>query len=151
MKERSLAMNVKISGLAYILGVLLFLTACSTGLNQYKARSVDEEATIKVVIEHERTWNEHDATGFLAAYHEKAKIELGCDGQLLSINEFATHIPQLMSDYPTVKLVNPSVDVSEKNAVVKVTSTKMGDENHIFKIEMLNENDQWYIIQETCY
>jgi hypothetical protein len=27
----------------------------------------------------------------------------------------------------------------------------MGDENHIFKIEMLNENDQWYIIQETCY
>ena len=120
-------------------------------MNQYQPKSVEEEAIIKVVMAHERTWNEKDAAGFLETFHETAKIELGCDGLFLSKNDFATHIPQLMSDYPIVNLVNPSVDVSEKNAVAKVTSTKMGDENHIFKIEMLNENDQWYIIQETCH
>ena len=87
----------------------------------------------------------------LATYHENARIEIGCDGQLLSKNEFATRISQLMSDYPTVKLVNPSVDVSQKKAVVKVTSTEMGDENHVFRIEMLKENERWYIIQESCY
>ena len=39
---------------------------------------------------------------------------------------------------------------TNSDAVVKVTSTEMGDENHIFKIEMLKEKDQWYIIQESC-
>jgi len=102
------------------------------------------------LIAREITWNENDVSGFLATYHENARIEIGCGGQLLSKNDFATRISQLMSDYPTVKLVNPSVDVSQTNAVVKVTSTEMGDENHIFKIEMLKEKDQWYIIQESC-
>jgi len=31
---------------------------------------------------------------------------------------------------------------TNSDAVVKVTSTEMGDENHIFKIEMLKEKDQ---------
>jgi hypothetical protein len=144
-------MNKKLAFFTSILSVCIFITGCFAGLNQYQPKSVEEEAVIKVVMAHERTWNEHDASGFLETFHESAKIELGCDGILLSKNDFATHIPQLMSDYPRVKLVNPSVDVSEKNAVAKVTSTRMGDENHIFKIEMLNENDQWYIIQETCH
>jgi len=144
-------MKEKFFSLTFILGVFIFLVACSTSLNQYKSRSVDEEAVIKVVMEHERTWNEHDASGFLATYHDNAQIELGCKGQLLPKNEFATKLSQLMNDYPTVELVNPTVDVSGKEAVVKVTSTRLGDENHIFRIAILKENDQWYIIQETCY
>jgi len=143
-------MNKHLIYLTSILSVCIFFSGCSAGLNQYQPKSAGEEDVIKVVMEHERTWNEKDVSGFLATYHENARIEIGCGGQLLSKNDFATRISQLMSDYPTVKLVNPSVDVSQTNAVVKVTSTEMGDENHIFKIEMLKEKDQWYIIQESC-
>ena len=143
-------MNKHLIYLTSILNAGILFFGCFAGLNQYQPRSVEEEAVIKVVMEHGRTWNENDVSGFLATYHENARIEIGCDGQLLSKNDFATRISQLMSDYPTVKLVNPSVDVSQTNAVVKVTSTEMGDENHIFKIEMLKEKDQWYIIQESC-
>ncbi len=144
-------MKRKLLSITSIAGILIFLSGCAVGLNHYKPQSAEEEAIINVVMEHERTWNEHDRTGFLATYHDSAQIELGCKGQLLPKNEFAIRIPQLMSDYPTVKLVNPAVDVSEKEAVVKVTSTRLGDENHIFRIELLNENERWYIIRETCY
>ena len=143
-------MKKKLIYLTSIISVGILLIGCFAGLNQYQPKSVEEEAVIKVVMEHERTWNENDVSGFLATYHENARIEIGCDEQLLSKSEFETRISQLMSDYPSVKLVNPSVDVSQTNAVVKVTSTEMGDENHIFKIEMLKEKDQWYIIQESC-
>jgi hypothetical protein len=151
MKVRSSAMKEKYICSTFMLCVFLFLVACSTSLNQYNSRSVEEETVIKVVMEHERTWNEHDAFGFLATYHDSAQIELGCKGQLLPQKEFATKLPQLMNDYPTVELVNPTVDVSGKEGVVKVTSTRLGDENHIFRIEMLKENERWYIIQESCY
>ena len=144
-------MKKKLIFITSLLGVIIFFIGCAADLNQYKPRSVKEEAIIKVVREHERTWNEQDLSGFLATYHHSAKIEDGCDGQLLSKNEFATKISYLMSEYPHVQFVNPAIDVSKKEAVIKVTSTKMGDENHIFRIEMLQENDQWYIIQQTCY
>lgn len=137
--------------LTFISGVFFFFAACSTSLNHYEASSTDEKAVIQVVMEHERTWNENDAPGFLATFHDSARIEYMCDGQLLSKNAFAARLPQLMSDYPSVKLVNPSVDISGKNAEVKVTSTEMGNRSHIFEIAILKENDQWYIIRETCY
>ena len=143
-------MKKKIISLTLILGALIFFNACSNSLNQYKAASIDEEAVINVVMEHERTWNANDAAGFLATYHEGAKIEIGCNGRLFSKKEFATHVEQLMSNYPSVKLVNPSINVAGENALVKATSTEMGDENHFFEIALLKENDQWYIIQETC-
>lgn len=144
-------MKKKIIYLTSILGVFVFLTGCAADLNRYEPRSVNEEAVIKVVMEHERTWNEHDPSGFLATYHDSAKIEYGCEGLLLSKNEFATKISHLMADYPSVKFANPAIDASDKEAVVKVISTELGDENHIFRIEMLQENNQWYIIKETCY
>ena len=144
-------MKAKFISLTSILGVCAIFIGCAAGLNQYKPKSVEEEAVLKVVMVHETTWNEHNAADFLATYHDKAQIELGCQGQLLPKNEFAAKLPQLMTDYPTVKLVNPTVDVSGKKGVVKVTSTRLGDENHIFRIAMLKENDRWYIIQETCY
>jgi hypothetical protein len=143
-------MKEKIISLVLLLGGFSFLFACATSLNQYKAGSIDEETVIEVVMEHERAWNANDAVGFLATYHESAKIEIGCNGQLFSKKEFATYIEQLMSNYPSVKLVNPSIDVSGENALVKVISTEMGEENHFFEIALLKENDQWYISHETC-
>lgn len=129
----------------------LFFIGCATGLDHYKPRSVKEAAVIQVVMEHERAWNEHDPSGFLATYHNNAKIEYGCDGLLLSKNEFAGKISHLMADYPNVRFANPAVAIADEKAVVKVTSTEIGDENHIFRIEMLRENEQWYITKETCY
>jgi len=134
-----------------LLVIIISVFGCAADLNQYKPKSVEEEAVIKAVMEHERTWNEHNPTRFLAAYHGSAKIEYKCKGQMLSKTEFAAKIPQLMTDYPTVRLVNPTVAVSGKEALIKVTTTEMGDRNHNFRIEMLKENDRWYIIQESCY
>ena len=144
-------MKEKIISSTLILGAFIFVAACATSLDQHKSKSVDEAAVIKVIMEHERTWNDHDASGFLATLHDDAKIELGCKGQLLSKTEFADQLPLLMSDYPTVKLVNPIADVSGKEAVVKVTATRLGDENHIFRLAMLKQNNHWYITRETCY
>jgi hypothetical protein len=108
-----------------ILSTFIFFMGCAADLNQYKPKSAEEEAVIKAVMELERTWNEHNPTGFLAAYHGSARIEYKCKGQLLSKNEFAARIAQLMTDYPTVRLVNPTVAVSGKEAVIKVTTTEM--------------------------
>ena len=144
-------MKTKSISIISILSTFIFFIGCATDLNQYKPKSVEEEAVIKVVMKNERTWNEHNPTRFLAIYHDRAKIEYKCKGQLLSKNEFAANISQLMTDYPTVRLVNPTVAVSGKEAVIKVTTTEMGDKNHNFRIEMLKENDQWYIIKESCY
>ncbi len=148
---RSFRMKTKPICILSILSTFIFFIGCATDLNQYQPKSVEEEAVIKAVMEHERTWNEHNPTRFLATYHGSAKIEYKCKGQMLSKNEFAAKISQLMTDYPTARLVNPTVAVSGKEAVIKGTTTEMGDKNHNFRIEMLKENDRWYIIQESCY
>ena len=80
-------MNKHLIYLTSILNAGILFFGCFAGLNQYQPRSVEEEAVIKVVMEHERTWNENDVSGFLATYHENARIEIGCGGQLLSKND----------------------------------------------------------------
>jgi len=134
-----------------ILVICAVLYAC-TGmpLKQYQPRSADEEEIIKVIIKHESTWNEQDIAGFMATYHSSALIADGCRGPLLSKSELTGRVKQIMQEYPTVKFINPRFNVSGNEAVVKVTSTEFGDEIHFFRIELLNENNQWLITKETC-
>jgi hypothetical protein len=42
------------------------------------------------------------------------------------------------------------INFTGNGAVVEVMSTGLGDENHFFKMNMLKENDQWYILKQTC-
>ena len=49
-------MNKHLIYLTSILNAGILFFGCFAGLNQYQPRSVEEEAVIKVVMEHERTW-----------------------------------------------------------------------------------------------
>jgi hypothetical protein len=139
--------NCKI--ITLVICVVLFACA-GVPLNEYQPRSADEKEIIKVIIKHESTWNEQDISGFMATFHSSAIIADGCNGPLLTKSEFVGRIKQIMAEYPTVKLINPKLNVSGSEAVVKVTSTEFGDEIHLFRIEMLKENYQWLITKETC-
>jgi hypothetical protein len=135
----------------YILAAFFSLYACAgMSLENYQTTSTDEEEIIGVILRHENAWNEQDISGFMATYHNNALIEFGCTGPLVSKFEFADKIEQMMGRYPTVKLTNPELNLSDNNAIVKVTSTGLGDESHFFRLEMLKENEQWFITKETC-
>ncbi|MHC4310656.1 MAG: nuclear transport factor 2 family protein, partial [Planctomycetota bacterium] len=109
----------------FILAIFFILYSCAgIPLKDYQPRSADEEEIIKVIMKHERAWNEHDTAGFMATYHSSALIENGCTGPLLSKSELANEIKQIMEEYPTVKFINPKLDVSGNEAIVKVTSTE---------------------------
>ena len=127
------------------------LYACAgVPLKDYEPRTADEEELIEVVMKLERAWNEQDLSGFMAIFHDSALIELGCGGLLVPAKESADRIKRMMAEYPRVKLINPRLEVSESEALVVVTSTELGDEFHLFKLEMQKENEQWFITKETC-
>ena len=131
--------------------IFVVLYACAgIPLNDYYPRSPDEEEIIEVIIKHERAWNEQDILGFMTTYHNSVRIEDGCNGPLVSKNEFSDRIEQLMNEYPTVKFFNPKLNISENSAFVTVTSTRLGNHVHLFRLEMLKENDHWLIVKETC-
>ena len=135
----------------FILAVFFLFYACAgVHLKDYKPRTTDEEELIKVVMKHERAWNERDLSGFMATFHDSALIELNCGGLLVPVKESADRIKRIMAEYPTVKLINPRLDVSESEAVMVVTSTELGNEFHLFRLEMRKENEQWFITRETC-
>jgi hypothetical protein len=145
MKQR---VDIKV----FIIAIFFVFYGCAgVPLKNYQHRSTDEEEIINVIMKHERAWNEHDISGFMATYHSSALIEYGCTGPLVSKSESTDQLQRMMNKYPTVKLINPKLDVSENEAVVKVTSTELGDESHLFRLEMLKENEHWFITKETCY
>ena len=119
-------------------------------LKDFEPGSEDEKEIIEVVMKHESAWNERDISGFMATYHPRALIEIGCSGPLVSKNELLDEIEEILREYPTVKFVNPRLDVSENNAVVTVTSLSLGNQSHIFELEMLKERNRWLITKETC-
>lgn len=134
-----------------IFTIFVFSYACAgTPLKDYQPISADEEEIIEVIVKHERAWNEQDLSGFMATFHGSALIELGCGGPLVPINESADRIKRIMSEFPRVKLINPRLDISGSEAAVMVTSTELGEEFHLFKLEMKKENDRWLITKETC-
>ena len=135
----------------FILAIFVILYACAgIPLKDYQPGSTDEEEIVEVIMKHESAWNEQDISGFMATYHNSALIEIGCTGPLVSKSESTDILQRMMNEYPTVKLINLNLNVSGNEAVVKVTSTELGDESHIFRLEMLKENEHWFITKETC-
>lgn len=134
-----------------IFAIFFVLYACvGAPLKDYQYKTTDEKEIVEVIMTHERAWNEQDIPVFMSTFHNSALIELGCGGPLVPVSESVDSIKRIMAEYPTVKLINPRLDVSGKNAVVKVTSTELGYEFHLFRLEMLKENDRWLITKETC-
>ena len=135
----------------FILAVSIICYACAgVPLKDYQPLSADEEEIIEALKRHERAWNKNDLQGFMATFDDSAVIELGCNGPLVPAKKYANNIRRMMAEYPKVKLLNPTLNISGDEAVVKVKSTELGDESHIFMLEMLKENDKWLIAKETC-
>jgi hypothetical protein len=135
----------------FVFAVFLMLYSCAgVPLVNYQPVSADEEEIIEILKRHERSWNKNDLQGFMATFDDSALIQLGCDGPLVPAKKNADSIKRIMAEYPRVKLLNPILDISGDEAVVKVKSIELGDESHIFMLEMLKENDHWLITKETC-
>lgn len=127
------------------------LYACAgIPLKDFEPETVDEQEIIEVVMKHESAWNKQDLSGFMATFHDSALIELRCGGPLVTVKESADSIKRIMAEYPRVKLINPRLEVLENEAVMEVTSTELGHEFHLFKLEMHKENGQWLITKEMC-
>ena len=142
----------KIMDYKVFLIVIFFIVYGCAGmpLKDFEPGSEDEQEIIELVMKHERAWNERDISGFMATYHGRALIEIGCSGPLVSKSELSDEIEEILREYPTVKFINPRLEVSENNAVVTLTSLSLGNQSHIFELEMLKESDRWLITKETC-
>lgn len=136
---------------AFLIVIFFVVYACAgMPLKDFEPGSADEQEIMKVVMKHESAWNERDISGFMATYHSSALIEIGCSGPLVTKRELSDEIEEILMEYPTVKFINPRLNVSENNAVMTITSLSLGNQSHLFELELLKENDRWRITKETC-
>ncbi|GAF94344.1 unnamed protein product [marine sediment metagenome] len=68
----------------FIFCLSFFFVGCIATLKDYKPKS-SEEKTIKIImLKWETTWNNHDEQGYLALWHDNAKIMYGMDRNVAS-------------------------------------------------------------------
>ncbi len=73
-----------------VLVVILFFTSCATStLQSYEPLSSDEANIKEFLVLMERTWNDKNLDGVLAAYHDNAKIMSGKNRKMYVKKKYA--------------------------------------------------------------
>jgi hypothetical protein len=134
-----------------ILFIFLLLIGCAaqTNLKDYKPKSPDEEAIIKVLIKVQDAWNKGDSNEFLAAYHDNGKISywIGATGRnSLSKEDFAKVFPQQSSTWG-YRYINPKITITGDKAVVKVYNTEVTTGNTM--TYYMVKNGSWSIMSDN--
>ena len=112
----------------------------------YTGSMKDEEDAIKALLkECQETWNNGDIQGWLALWHENAKIMWGRDRKIATKVEYEKILPDRMAANPEYKFGKPKVNVSGKEATVKTSMIVRGRSSAI-TLKAIKENSQWLLI-----
>lgn len=138
-------MQKQITTIMFISFLSMFLIGCVATLKDYKPTSPTEEAIKMLLLTWETTWNNHDEQGYLALWHDSAKIMYGSDRKIASKQEYADILPERMAAYPTIKLGAPKIAIMGDKADVKVTSD-FGRRQSPTAFSLIRENNKWFIM-----
>ena len=127
---------------------LLGFIGCAT-LNDYKAKTADEEEIKATLVKYFEAWENRDIDGVLSYIHEDAKMMTGgLDRVVLSKKQFSEYVPQVYwSKAPKLELGSPKMNVMGDEATVRVPFICMdtGQPFNMF-MELVRENGKWYIM-----
>ena len=124
---------------------LLGFIGCAT-LNDYKAKTPDEEEIKTTLVKYFEEWDNHDADGVLSVVHEDAKMMTGgVDRLVLSKKQFSEYLPRRLKIAPKLEVGSPKMNVRGDEATVKVPFSGTGF-NLVMTMELVKENGKWYIL-----
>ena len=134
-----------LSVIPFTIIILIISDSCVTTLQSYKPKDVEEMEIKELLLKMENTWNNHDVHGYLALWNDKAYFMYGSDRQIVSKNELAQILPEMMMANPKIKYGTPDISVSDNEAEVSmevlIENTKISVTNYLIK-----KNGLWSVI-----
>jgi len=127
---------------------LLGFIGCAT-LNDYKAKTADEEEIKTTLVKYFEARNNYDIDGVLFYIHEEAKMMTGgLDRVVLSKKQFSEYVPgRYWSKAPKLELGSPKMNVMGDEATVRVPFICMvSGQSFMMFMELVRENGKWYIL-----
>jgi hypothetical protein len=124
--------------------------SCGTPVSEYEPKNQAEQEIKTVLIEYQDCRNKHDLDGLLALFRGNAKIMQGHGGKYKYVTKKQARetYPEMFKSFPTIKITNPKMEVTENKAVVNFKFTANG-----VKLKgtqyLVKENDRWLIIKYT--
>ena len=135
-------MPIKKMSLQLLLSLIMINIAFAGSLKDYQPQSSDEEAIVSLLKKNEETWNSGDATGWMALWHEDAKIMYGRERSIATKKEYQKIIQQRMDANPSIKFGNPKITISGNEAIVKA-SMLLGSRSSPMTFNLIKQKDQW--------
>jgi hypothetical protein len=140
-----------------ITSIFLLLIGCAaqTNLKDYKPKSSDEEAIIKVLITGNEALHDQDLSGYMATFHDNATIRAGTASAsgfhpvvpMISKKEFSeVYLVSNWVAFAQIKNLNPEITVSGDKATLTCLDEKHGYYWE-YTYDMVKENDKWYIMK----
>ncbi|RLB27964.1 MAG: hypothetical protein DRH11_17915 [Deltaproteobacteria bacterium] len=124
--------------------VFIFLLGFS---NSIKAGNVSEaEQLIKqTLLGFAKAWNDKNANGVIAFYHEDAQIMTGADRRMVTRKQYLNIIPDRCRRFGKIKFGKPKIEIKDNKAKVNVkASFKRVSAN--FTFYMVLQDDRWVIM-----
>ena len=131
-----------------VTGLLVSLVGfigCAT-LNEYKAKTAEEEEIKTTLVKFYEARNNYDVDGFLSVFHENAKIMVGWERVVLSKKQCSEYLPQYFSGAYKIELGSPKMNVRGDEATVRMPFSVSGASLQMV-MELVRENGKWYILR----
>ena len=138
-------MSKKMTSLLLPLCLLIINVGCTSSMKDIEPKSPDEEAIVSLLKEVQETWNNGDIKGWLALWHEDAKIMYGRERNIATKKEYEKIIPERMAANPTYKFGKPKISISGNEAIAK-TSMQMRGRSSQVTLNLIKQNNQWLLI-----
>ena len=123
---------------------LLGFISCAI-LNDYKAKTADEEEIKTTLVKFYEARNNYDVDGFLSVFHEDAKIMVGWERVVLSKKQCSEYLPRYFSGASKIELGSPKMNVRDDEATVRMPFSVSGASLQMV-MELVRENGKWYIL-----
>ncbi|MGD2188142.1 MAG: nuclear transport factor 2 family protein [Desulfobacterales bacterium] len=135
----------EITSLLLLLCLLMINVGCTSSVKEYEPISPDEEAVAAVVQEAQETWNNGNIKGWMALWHEDAKIMYGRERSIATKAEYEKIISERMAAHPTYKFSKPKITLSGDEATVK-TSMMMRGRSSFITFNLIKQGSQWLLL-----
>jgi hypothetical protein len=132
--------------LIFILFFLSLTFACASNTTKSENYTPDQQEIIGFLDELQQKYNSKDQEGFLALWHEKAKIMYSPERIVVSKKEFVEILPKRMEISPVMKLKIHDIKVTGNSAIAKTSGRPHPKALIKPEMKMVRENGRWYLM-----
>lgn len=138
--------------------VILFFMGCVVSLQDYKPLSLDEANIKKFFVSMEKSWNERNLIGVLAAYHDNASIMSGEKRWMFSKKEYTDRLKGKVAGVAglkksgDIKYGAPKIRINKDGTVevdISVTLYEFRDVTLQAKFLLVSSGNNWLIMKRT--